>query len=312
MANIKCQIKRNKQNEKRTSATRPSRRGLKTAVRKFREAAEAGDKDAGRRARPRRRPQARQGRLQGRHPQEPGRQPQVGDRQEGRLALTAPSAACPELVEATRRTPATGRAHFLSRSSGSRRPATVSTSRSSVYDASLAAPLMSASAWATARIARRQPRVGPAAGLVADGAQLPRRHPHLAGQVGVALSPRGAAVAGQPAGAAGERRGDQHRRGAGVQRPAQLLEGGLAAAGERGVGDRERLGLRTAAEVALHLVDASASRRGKSLASWSAAAASDRRSWPTAWTRHVGGLRVDRGAVAADLGGRRTPGSPTP
>ena len=33
----------------------------------------------------------------------------------------------------------------------------MSTSRSSVYDASLAAPLMSASAWATARIARESP-----------------------------------------------------------------------------------------------------------------------------------------------------------
>ena len=38
----------------------------------------------------------------------------------------------------------------------------VRTSRSRVYDASLAAPLMSASAWATARIAAGDAGVGPA------------------------------------------------------------------------------------------------------------------------------------------------------
>lgn len=46
MANIKSQIKRNKQNEKRHERNKAVKSELKTAVRKFREAAEAGDKDA--------------------------------------------------------------------------------------------------------------------------------------------------------------------------------------------------------------------------------------------------------------------------
>ena len=45
MANIKSQIKRNKQNEKRHERNKAVKTSLKTAVRKFREAAEAGDKD---------------------------------------------------------------------------------------------------------------------------------------------------------------------------------------------------------------------------------------------------------------------------
>ena len=46
MANIKSQIKRNKQNEKAHERNKAVKSGLKTAVRKFREAADAGDKDA--------------------------------------------------------------------------------------------------------------------------------------------------------------------------------------------------------------------------------------------------------------------------
>ncbi|MEJ7774587.1 MAG: 30S ribosomal protein S20 [Nocardioidaceae bacterium] len=46
MANIKSQIKRIKQNDKRHERNKAVKTGLKTAVRKFREAAEAGDKDA--------------------------------------------------------------------------------------------------------------------------------------------------------------------------------------------------------------------------------------------------------------------------
>ncbi len=46
MANIKSQIKRNKQNERRHERNKSVKTGLKSAVRKFREAAEAGDKDA--------------------------------------------------------------------------------------------------------------------------------------------------------------------------------------------------------------------------------------------------------------------------
>lgn len=45
MANIKSQIKRNKQNEKRHERNKAVKTHLKTAIRKFREAAEAGDKD---------------------------------------------------------------------------------------------------------------------------------------------------------------------------------------------------------------------------------------------------------------------------
>ncbi|WP_067915026.1 30S ribosomal protein S20 [Actinomadura rubrobrunea] len=43
MANIKSQIKRNKQNEKRRLRNKAVKSELKTAIRKFREAAEAGD-----------------------------------------------------------------------------------------------------------------------------------------------------------------------------------------------------------------------------------------------------------------------------
>ncbi|MGZ5400974.1 MAG: 30S ribosomal protein S20 [Nocardioides sp.] len=46
MANIKSQIKRNKQNEKAHERNKSVKTGLKSAVRKFREAAAAGDKDA--------------------------------------------------------------------------------------------------------------------------------------------------------------------------------------------------------------------------------------------------------------------------
>ncbi|WP_101524868.1 MULTISPECIES: 30S ribosomal protein S20 [Nocardioides] len=45
MANIKSQIKRNKQNEKAHERNKAVKTGLKSAVRKFREAAESGDKD---------------------------------------------------------------------------------------------------------------------------------------------------------------------------------------------------------------------------------------------------------------------------
>ena len=46
MANIKSQIKRNKQNEKAHERNKAVKSRLKTAVRKFREPADAGDKDA--------------------------------------------------------------------------------------------------------------------------------------------------------------------------------------------------------------------------------------------------------------------------
>ncbi|MEZ5097452.1 MAG: 30S ribosomal protein S20 [Nocardioides sp.] len=46
MANIKSQIKRNKQNQKRHERNKSVKSALKTAVRKFREAADAGDTGA--------------------------------------------------------------------------------------------------------------------------------------------------------------------------------------------------------------------------------------------------------------------------
>ena len=46
MANIKSQIKRNKTNDKAHERNKSVKTGLKSAVRKFRELAAAGDKDA--------------------------------------------------------------------------------------------------------------------------------------------------------------------------------------------------------------------------------------------------------------------------
>ncbi|GAA0734050.1 30S ribosomal protein S20 [Dactylosporangium roseum] len=46
MANIKSQIKRNRQNEKRRLRNKSVKSSLKTAIRKFHEAAAAGDADS--------------------------------------------------------------------------------------------------------------------------------------------------------------------------------------------------------------------------------------------------------------------------
>ena len=46
MANIKSQIKRNRQNEKRRMRNKSVKSSLKTAVRKFNETADAGDAEA--------------------------------------------------------------------------------------------------------------------------------------------------------------------------------------------------------------------------------------------------------------------------
>jgi small subunit ribosomal protein S20 len=45
VANIKSQIKRIKQNEKRRMRNKSTKSALKTAIRKFREAADAGDRE---------------------------------------------------------------------------------------------------------------------------------------------------------------------------------------------------------------------------------------------------------------------------
>ena len=129
MANIKSQIKRIKQNEKRHQRNKAVKSDLKTAVRKFREAAESGEKDqaaelarsAGRKL--------DKAVSQGRHPQEPGRQPQVGHRQEGRVSLTdASHRPAPDPGGFV----ASGAGWPQSEGDGSRRPVMVSTRRSRV------------------------------------------------------------------------------------------------------------------------------------------------------------------------------------
>ena len=87
VANIKSKIKRIGTNEKSRSAQRRCKSELKTHVRKVREAIASGDKDRRADRAAARVGQARQGRLQGRHPPEPGREPQVGARQAGRGSL---------------------------------------------------------------------------------------------------------------------------------------------------------------------------------------------------------------------------------
>ncbi len=88
MANIKSQIKRNKTNDKAHERNKAVKSELRTAVRRTREAITAGDKAAAEKALVDRDQEARQGREQGRHPREPGGEPQVGDRQAGRGSLS--------------------------------------------------------------------------------------------------------------------------------------------------------------------------------------------------------------------------------
>ena len=87
MANIKSQIKRIRTNEKARLRNKSVKSALKTAVRSFREAADSGDRETAETRLQRRFPRARQGRQQGRHPRQPGREQEVGDGQAGRLAL---------------------------------------------------------------------------------------------------------------------------------------------------------------------------------------------------------------------------------
>ena len=89
MANIKSQIKRIRTNEKARLRNKSVKSSLKTAVRRFREAADAGDREAALDRAGDRLPPARQGRQQGCHPRQPGRQQEVGDGAEGQLALTS-------------------------------------------------------------------------------------------------------------------------------------------------------------------------------------------------------------------------------
>ena len=88
--------------------------------------------------------------------------------------------------------------------------------------------------------------------LVAQGAQLPGRDAHLSREIPLAQAPGSALVLREPAQAAGEGARHEHRRGAVVQRPAQLLERPGGATVDRGVGHREALHLGPTAEVPLH------------------------------------------------------------
>ena len=81
VANIKSQLKRIKTNRLATERNKAIKSELKTAIRKFREAADAGNADEAKAALAGRLDQARQGREQGRHPQEPGREQEVLDGQ---------------------------------------------------------------------------------------------------------------------------------------------------------------------------------------------------------------------------------------
>ena len=78
MANIKSQQKRNRTNELARLRNKSVKSSLRTAVRAFRDAAEAGDKDKAAELLAVDQPQIGQGGQQGRHPQEPGRQQEVG------------------------------------------------------------------------------------------------------------------------------------------------------------------------------------------------------------------------------------------
>ena len=87
MANIKSQEKRIHTNERRRLRNKSVKSSLHTAVRGFRQAVEAGDKDKATELLAVDQPQAGQGRQQGRHPQEPGGQPEVGASQPPQQAL---------------------------------------------------------------------------------------------------------------------------------------------------------------------------------------------------------------------------------
>ena len=87
VANIKSQLKRIKTNRLATERNKAVKTEAKTWVRKFREAAASGDKDAAQDAL-KTASRSSKGRLQGCHPQEPGRQQEVGHGQEGRRSLS--------------------------------------------------------------------------------------------------------------------------------------------------------------------------------------------------------------------------------
>ena len=90
MANIKSQIKRIKTNEIARQRNKATKSALRTSIRRFREAADAGDAAKATELAQVATRALDKAVVQGRHPQEPGGQPQVGDRLQGRAYLIAP------------------------------------------------------------------------------------------------------------------------------------------------------------------------------------------------------------------------------
>ena len=89
MANIKSQLKRIKTNEKARLRNKAVKSSLKTSVRKFREAADAGDRDTAAQALKTAVRELDKAASKGVIHTQPGGQPQVGDGQARRLALSA-------------------------------------------------------------------------------------------------------------------------------------------------------------------------------------------------------------------------------
>ncbi len=205
-----------------------------------------------------------------------------------------PSRRRPPRSRTRRRSPGAGASSSLS--PASREPAVPSRTRRTVrasltlehhplqaYDASPAAPLTSASAWATATIAVTRPRSSQPRAVVAQHPQLPRRHPGLPRQVGLAQAAR---AARRTCRARATRSRTRSSPGSGRCRcpaPSAAPPARPPSARRGRVRDRERLHLGPATEVAPH------DRLGQRLTGevagqrW-AAPASARRSWPIACT----------------------------
>ena len=163
MANIKSQIKRNRQNDLAHERNKAVKSRLKTAVRQFREAADAGDDE-----------RARELARTANRDLDKAARPESSTRTRRPTASRRSPSAPPSSEPA----PLTGRhpigwrlCHAGSQAGDVTRPdgpapTTASTIRSSACPPSASAPLMAASALATASIARAtpdgsQPRVWP-------------------------------------------------------------------------------------------------------------------------------------------------------
>ena len=242
MANIKSQIKRNKQNEKARQRNKAVKSSLKTSVRKFREAADAGDAGEATLAMRAAVQQPGQGGQQGRDPQEPGREPQVRHRQarRGAAGLTSPLvpvgrclsplATCGDEGQRGQRDAPAGHDladGHLKRVAGAR-----------------ALPLDLGVRLRHGGQRPRHPLRRPAAQLLPHLVDLPRRGADLGGQGRTGPAARGAAHPAEQPDSLGEPAGDQHRGHADGQRPAQQFQRLAEPPLDRPVGHREaaRLG----------------------------------------------------------------------